>query len=100
MNKEIYEFLCVIPKGKVVTYKQIAEYFGNKNLARHIGNVLHKNSNEAKYPCYKVVSSKGYLAKHFAFGGIEGQKKKLQEEGIIVKENKVDLKTYKWKIES
>ena len=28
----VYEYLRVIPKGKVVTYGQIAEFLGNKNL--------------------------------------------------------------------
>ena len=47
-----------------------------------------------KYPCYKVVNSKGELSKHFAFGGIEKQAEKLELDGIIVKNYKVDLKRY------
>ena len=74
MKKEkVFEFLLTIPKGKVVTYGQIAEYLGNKKLARTVGNILHKNPDETKYPCYKVVDSKGNLSVHFAFGGIEKQ---------------------------
>ena len=52
MKEEVYEFLLTIPKGKVVTYGQIAEYLGNKKLARVVGNILHNNPNEEKYPCY------------------------------------------------
>ena len=52
-----------IPKGKVVTYAQIADYIGNRKLARVVGNILHNNPNEAEYPCYKVVDSKGNLSK-------------------------------------
>ena len=59
MRDKVYEFLKIIPQGKVVTYGQIAEYLGNKNLARVVGNILHNNPNEEKYPCYKVVNSKG-----------------------------------------
>ena len=55
MREKVYDFLLTIPKGKVVTYGQIAEYFGNKKLARVIGNILHNNPDEDKYPCYKVV---------------------------------------------
>ncbi|MBQ7980243.1 MAG: MGMT family protein, partial [Oscillospiraceae bacterium] len=39
----IYEYLTTIPKGKVVTYGQIAEHLGNRHLARAVGNALHKN---------------------------------------------------------
>lgn len=95
MKEEIYEFLRTIPKGKVVTYGQIAEYLGNKKIARVVGNILHNNPDEDKYPCYKVIDGKGNLSKNFAFGGIEKQKEKLEKEGIEVINYKVDLDKYK-----
>lgn len=97
MQQKIYEFLLTIPKDKVVTYGQIAEYLGNKKLARVVGNILHNNPNENKFPCYKVVNSKGNLSKNFAFGGIEKQKEKLEKDGIIVSNNKVNLDKYQMK---
>ena len=95
MKEKVYNYLKKIPKGKVVTYGQIAEYLGNKNLARVVGNILHKNPNENEYPCYKVVNANGKLSKNFAFGGVEGQKKKLEDDGIVVEDYKVDLSIYK-----
>ncbi len=98
MEKEnVYEFLKTIPKGRVVTYGQIAEYLGNKNLARAVGNILHNNPDGDKYPCYKVVNSKGCLSKSYAFGGIEEQKQKLENDAITVVDYRVDLKKYKMK---
>jgi len=94
MNEKVYEYLLTIPRGKVVTYGQIAEYLGNKYLARVVGNILHDNPDENKYPCYKVVDSKGNLSKNFAFGGIEGQKAKLEEDGIKVDNYRVDVNKY------
>lgn len=97
MKNKVYKYLCAIPKGKVVTYKQIAEYLGNDKLARVVGNILHKNPDENKYPCYKVVNSKGCLSKHFAFGGIEKQKEKLEKENIEVINYKVDLNIFQYR---
>ena len=97
--QKVYDYLTLIPKGKVVTYKQVAEYIGNKGLARVVGNILHKNPDGDKYPCYKVVNSKGELADAFAFGGKDIQKERLEKDGIEVIENKVDLKVYQWKEE-
>jgi len=94
MKEKVYEYLLAIPKGKVVTYGQIAKYLGNPKLARVVGNILHNNPNEEKYPCYKVVNSKGQLSANFAFGGIEKQKEKLEADGITVSNYKVDLEKY------
>lgn len=96
MQEKVYKYLMTIPKGKVVTYKQIAEYLGNIKLARVVGNILHNNPNELKYPCYKVVNSKGKLALNYAFGDIQKQKEKLESENIEVINNRVDLKKYKY----
>ena len=97
MKEKAYEFLKTIPKGKVVTYGQIAEYLGNKRLARVVGNILHSNPDGDKYPCYKVIDSKGNLSKSYAFGGIERQKERLENDGITVKNYKVDLDKYQMK---
>ncbi len=97
MKEQVYNYLLTIPKGKVVTYKQIAEYLGNAKYSRAVGNILHRNPDEYKYPCYKVVNSKGRLSENFAFGGIEGQKAKLEAENIEVKNYTVDLNKYQYK---
>lgn len=95
-SKKVYEYLLKIPNGKVVTYGQIAIYLGNPRLARVVGNILHNNPDEDKYPCYKVVNAKGRLAPSFAFGGMDKQKEKLQADGIEVKDDMVDLSKYQW----
>lgn len=97
LSQKVYDYLITIPKGKVVTYKQIGEFLGNKGLARAIGNILHKNPDGDKYPCYKVLNSKGELAEAFVFGGKDIQRKRLEKDGIKVVNNKVDLKIYQWK---
>ena len=97
MKNKVYHYLTTIPTGKVVTYGTFAEHLGNKNLARTVGNILHVNPDGEKYPCYKVVNVKGQLSEQYAFGGIDIQKRKLEAEGIVVVDNKVDLTKYGWK---
>lgn len=93
-SKRIYEAVKKIPKGKVATYGQVAEMAGDKKMARAVGNALHKNPSPGIIPCHRVVNSKGELAGEFAFGGAGAQAKLLDEEGVCVKEGKVDLKQY------
>ena len=98
-TKRIYEAVKKIPKGKVATYAQVAELAGNKKMSRAVGNVLHKNPDPENIPCFRVVNSKGELAPAFAFGGEDEQRKRLEEDGVEVKDGRVDLKKYGIKIE-
>ena len=93
-TKRIYEAVKKIPKGKVATYAQVAEMAGNKKMSRAVGNALHKNPDPEHIPCFRVVNSKGELAPAFAFGGEDEQRKRLVEDGVEVKDGKVDLKKY------
>ncbi len=96
MKEKVYTYLKTIPRGKVATYAQIAQYLGNKNLARAVGNILHQNPDPSQFPCHRVVSSKGKLAKNYAFGGDAAQRALLQSEGVTFKDDiTVDLQKYK-----
>lgn len=93
-TKRIYEAVKRIPKGRVATYGQVAELAGDKNMARAVGNALHRNPDPENIPCYRVVNAKGELAGAFAFGGEDVQAKLLEADGISVIDGKVDLEQY------
>ncbi len=76
-SKRIYEAVKKIPYGCVATYGQIAEIAGNRNMARAVGNALHKNPDPETIPCFREVNSKGELAREFAFGGAGAQDWKI-----------------------
>ena len=96
MKKNVYELVKSIPEGKVVTYGQIAESLGNKYLARVVGNILHNNPDSANIPCHRVVNAKGEVAVHYAFGGADAQRTRLEAEGIVFDENgRIDLEKYR-----
>ena len=89
LYKRIYDIVVTIPRGEVMTYGQIAERLGNPKLARVVGNALHNTPTPIIVPCHRVVNSKGELAKHFGFGGIEKQKELLESEGVRIVNYKV-----------
>ena len=95
-DRRVYEFLTTIPKGKVVTYGITAFAVGHPGAARAVGNSLHHNPDGEKYPCFRVVNAEGRLAKHFGFGGMEEQKRRLIADGIEVDGDRVDLGRYLW----
>lgn len=47
-----------IPKGKTLTYKQVAARAGKPNAARAVGTIMSKNY-DPKIPCHRVVRSDG-----------------------------------------
>ncbi len=93
----IYQVLAIvseIPKGRVASYKQIAELSGHEKNARLVGRILSHASFYGNYPCHRVVSQSGRLVPHW-----DEQKERLMEEGVGFKSNgHVDMKNYQWKI--
>lgn len=93
MNKAIL-MLKKIPKGKVVTYREMARVC--KTSPRAIGRIMANNSNPVNYPCYKVVGSNGKLCGYSGNGGLHAKKKLLAKDGIEVINGKVDKKIFLW----
>ena len=84
--EEIYKVCKKVPKGKVTTYKALAEALDVKAY-RAVGVVLHNNPYAPIVPCHRVVMSDGSLG-----GFARGQTKKvalLKKEGVIVKDGKI-----------
>lgn len=57
-TEKVYEIVKNIPRGKVLSYKQVAEKAGNSKACRAVGNILNKNYNP-EIPCHRVIRSDG-----------------------------------------
>lgn len=79
--ERIYALVAQIPKGRVMTYGQIAALCGNARAARIVGGVAHFGPPDL--PWQRVVNKKGGLAAGY-YGGRVGQKKDLEAEGVTV----------------
>ena len=89
--EQVYEVVKTIPKGKVMTYGQIARAIGSKD-ARKVGWALHANPDCSLVPCHRVVNKDGRLAPGYAFGGPDEQKIRLIAEGVeFVDKNHVKM---------
>ena len=95
--ERVYEFVKTVPRGKVVTYGDVARAIGAPRCSRQVGWALHVNPEQGVIPCHRVVFADGSLASGFAFGGEGVQKALLVSEGVkFTADNKVDLKKYRW----
>lgn len=97
-NERVYAFLKNVPKGKVVTYGQVASAVGNPYASRAVGYALHRNPEPMVVPCHRVVFKDGHLTTSFAFGGIEKQAALLESEGVrVLSDFKVNMTKYRWR---
>lgn len=79
-QQKVYEVVKKIPKGKVLTYKQVAEKMGNPNAVRAVGNALNKNRSK-DVPCHRVVRSDGKTGGYY--WGAEAKVRILKKEKAI-----------------
>lgn len=82
----------LVPKGKVVTYGQLARLSGNPKAARAVGYYMRTNPDAPGTPCHRVVASDGTLTGYSGRGGIKTKKKMLVDEGVKFNNNRVNLK--------
>lgn len=94
--ERVYEYVKTVPRGKVVTYGQVAAAIGAPRCARQVGWALHVNPEPGVIPCHRVVNREGRLAPAFAFGGETVQASLLEAEGVEVVGGYVDLNKYRW----
>lgn len=85
-NQKIWNLTKKIPKGRVTTYKILAEALGTKAY-RAVGNAMNKNPYAPIVPCHRVVDSKGHL--HGYAHGLKKKAELLRKEGIKIKSNKI-----------
>lgn len=95
--EKIYHIVSLIPKGKVLTYKKVAELAGIKN-PRVVGFAMHSNKDLKHVPCHRVVGSTGKLI-GYARGGIKRKKEMLEKEGVYFLDSQtVDLNKNLYKL--
>jgi len=70
-----------IPKGKTMTYKQIAEKAGAPGAARAVGSIMKANYDES-VPCHRVLRSDGKIGEYNR-GGPEAKRALLIKEGAL-----------------
>jgi len=95
-NERIYEKLRKVPRGKIITYKELGRSINSKAF-RAVGGAMKNNKDPMNIKCYKVVCSDGYVGGYSASGGMRRKIKLLKNEGIEIKNNKIDLKKYLFK---
>ena len=71
---KVWNYLMKIPKGKIITYKEVARAIGKPKSYRAVANAVGKNPFPPYIPCHRVVKSNGEFGN---YGGGSMLKKNL-----------------------
>lgn len=97
-TKKAVEVIKKIPRGSVMTYKDVARSCGNDKASRQVARILHSMSEKYSLPWHRVINSKGEIS----FSDIsykELQINLLKSEGVKVdNKGKVNLEIYRLNI--
>ena len=90
-NQRVYQLLLQVPKGRITTYKALAEAMDSQAY-QAVGNALKNNPDAPRIPCHRVVKNNGHIG---GFNGhtkgkeIERKINLLTAEGVKINQGKI-----------
>lgn len=81
LKEAVYDVVRRIPKGKTMTYKEVAEKIGRPGAYRAVGTVLSQNF-DPRIPCHRVIRSDGKPGGYNR--GREAKRRILKKEGATL----------------
>lgn len=93
----IYHVVRQVPRGRVVTYGQVAHLAGLGGHARQVGYALHSLPEGSDVPWQRVINARGEVSPRSAPGWDAVQRRLLEEEGVAFDDRgRVDLERFRW----
>jgi len=87
---QVFEVARLIPRGRVTSYGAIARSLGSGGSARMVGYAMaNVPGAHPPVPAHRVVNSSGLLTGKFHFSPPELMQELLEQEGVVVKNDKV-----------
>jgi methylated-DNA-protein-cysteine methyltransferase-like protein len=95
-RERVYKLVRRIPRGRVMTYGQIAVILGQGYTPRTVGFVMH-GANESNTPWHRVINSQGRCSTGGVVLPADKQQRMLESEGVKFTEGKCDLEVFLWR---
>lgn len=93
----VWEVVAQIPRGRVTTYGDIAEYLSLRSAARTVGWALNAAA-ASGLPAHRVVNRFGALSGRIHFGGPHVMEDLLRNEGITFDDDgNVNIERHRWR---
>ncbi len=92
----LYAWLARVPRGRVVTYGQLARLAGRPNGARWVGRVLRGLPDGTALPWHRVVNASGRSSLPCGPDGWNRQLRRLADEGVAIRSGRIALSRWRW----
>jgi len=94
-RERVYEIVKRIPRGRVMTYGQIAELLGEGYTPRTVGYAMHSSTDGT--PWQRVLNAQGACSTGRVVLPQDKQQRLLEMEGVVFDKNgRCELKTFLW----
>jgi methylated-DNA-protein-cysteine methyltransferase related protein len=90
----VYRLVRQVPRGRVVTYGQVAALLGYPRAARAVGQAMRHCP--PSLPWHRVVNARGGISVRGNVGSMLTQRILLEQEGVLVRRGRLALASYRW----
>ncbi|MDH3598133.1 MAG: MGMT family protein [Candidatus Tectomicrobia bacterium] len=95
--ERVYDLVRHVPRGKVVTYGQVAALLGAPYAARAVGYALRALSTGSDVPWHRVINREGQISPRHPAAGPILQRVLLEAEDVgFDAQDRIDLSCYRW----
>lgn len=94
--EKIWQVVRRIPYGRVSTYGRVARLAGLPGRSRFVGLALRQTPVGLSLPWHRVINASGRISLPKFRGHYAEQKTRLIAEGILFRNEKVNLLRYGW----
>ncbi len=95
-DRAVYRLVREIPRGRVVSYGQIAALLGSPRAARAVGYAMKRCPQGSAVPWHRVLNARGGISLRANVSSMLTQRILLEREGVSLRKGRVDLKLYRW----
>ena len=92
--RNVWQVVCDIPPGHVLTYGEVARLSGMPRYARRVSQAMRWAPRSLELPWHRVINAQGRIAFPEDSNGYRRQKALLEDEGVVFLDGKIDLERY------
>jgi methylated-DNA-protein-cysteine methyltransferase-like protein len=93
-HRAVWRLVARVPRGKVVTYGQVAVLLGAPRAARQVGSAMKRCP--PGVPWHRVLNARGGISRRPNLGAMLTQRVLLEQEGIRFRRGRADLERDRW----